>query len=50
MDFIASEADVPAPQFIQISGEIVVGIVMEGGKKSYSLQNLLFDRVSVSSY
>lgn len=35
------------PEFFQITSEIVVGIVTAGTKKSYSLHNLTFDRVSL---
>jgi hypothetical protein len=35
------------PEFFQISSEVVVGIVTTGTKKSYSLNNLTFDRVSM---
>jgi hypothetical protein len=35
------------PQFFQIGSEIVVGIVAADTKKSYSLQNLTFDRVTM---
>lgn len=37
----------PAPQFFQIDSEIVVGIVGADNKKTYSLQNLMFDRVGM---
>jgi TolB-like protein len=38
----------PPPKLFQINSEIVVGVVTEGGKKSYSLHNVIFDRVSLS--
>lgn len=37
----------PLPKFFQISSEIVVGVVKTGTKKSYSLHNVIFDRVSM---
>jgi TolB-like protein len=37
------------PTFFQFNGEIVVGIVTTGTKKSYSLHNFTFDRVSLSA-
>jgi len=35
------------PSFFQIVSEIVVGVTTSGNKKSYSLQNLIFDRVGM---
>ena len=49
MNFVASDARVAVPKVIQVNGELVVGVVTAGTKKSYSLQNVMFDRVSVSS-
>lgn len=37
------------PTFFQLNSEIVVGLVTTDGAKSYSLQNLVFDRVSMSA-
>ena len=37
----------PPPKVFQIASEIVVGVVTTGTKKSYSLHNLTFDRVSL---
>ena len=37
------------PKFFQIVSEIVVGAVTEGSKKSYTLQSLIFDRVSMTA-
>lgn len=39
----------PLPKFFQMNTEIVVGVVTEGTKKSYSLHNVIFDRVSLSA-
>jgi TolB-like protein len=36
-------------KFFQIASEIVVGVATTGAKKSYSLRNLTFDRVSLSA-
>lgn len=38
---------VSVPKVFQIASEIVVGVVTDGGKRSYSLFNLTFDRVSL---
>ncbi len=35
------------PQFFQIASELVVAVVTTSGSRSYSLENLLFDRVSL---
>ena len=37
------------PKVFQIASEIVVGVVKAGTKKSYSLHNFTFDRVSLSA-
>jgi hypothetical protein len=50
MTFVLSaneQKQVSKPQFFQIESEIVVGLVMEGTRMSYSLHNVIFDRVSV---
>ena len=47
MDFVSASDGGPAPKFIQVNGEIVVGVVEAGTKKSYSLHNLTFDRVNL---
>jgi hypothetical protein len=38
------------PKFFQIGCEIVIGVVGTDGKKSYSLQNLALDRVSIPTF
>lgn len=43
---VGSESD-PFPKFFQINSEIVVAIDTPETKRSYSLQNLTFDRVSM---
>lgn len=39
----------PPPKVFQIASEIVVGIARTGTKNSYTLHNLTFDRVSIST-
>lgn len=41
-------SDAP-PTFFQLNSEIVLGVVNSDGSKSYSLQNLMFDRVGMSA-
>jgi curli biogenesis system outer membrane secretion channel CsgG len=50
MNFVEDKVEAilgASPTFFQFNGEIVVGIARTGGNKSYSLQNLTFDRVSL---
>jgi curli biogenesis system outer membrane secretion channel CsgG len=47
MDFVSTADGGPAPKFIQVNSEIVVGVVTTDTKRSYSLQNLTFDRVNM---
>lgn len=44
----ANETTSAPPKVFQMATEIVVGIVTAGTKKSYTLYNLTFDRVSLS--
>jgi hypothetical protein len=49
MTFVQNEyrtTSPPPPKVFQLATEIVVGIVTSGTKKSYSLHNVTFDRVS----
>jgi TolB-like protein len=46
MDF-ALDSGGSAPAYVQINSELVVGVVPDDNKKSYSLKNLIFDRVSI---
>ena len=39
----------PEPRLFQFESEVVVGVATSGTKKSYSLHNLTFDRVSTSA-
>ena len=51
MTFVEDEnqtISAPPPKVFQMATEIVVGIVKTGTKKSYTLYNLAFDRVSLS--
>jgi len=50
MSFVKDESQMTTgspPKFFQISSEIVVGIAARGTRKSYSLYNLMFDRVGM---
>lgn len=40
----------PPPKVLQISGEIIVGVGGSEVKKTYSVQNLMFDRVSMRAF
>lgn len=51
MTFVQDANETPSgrsPKVFQIASEIVVGVVKAGAKKSYSLHNFTFDRVSLS--
>ncbi len=50
MDFVQDVSETtsgPSPKFFQMSTEFVVGVDATDTKKAYSLQNLIFDRVSM---
>lgn len=48
MDFVSQASRAMVPRTIQLNSEIVIGVPnLPGGKKSYSLQNMTFDQITL---